>query len=281
MPHTRLILPALICALLLASCTKRGGHPNEEILTEDTEDTSSGMRILMLDFNSGDFPREVDSADVYASWLGVVQLEHNTFDIREAKPVFRKMPDPFADGDDTLDLSTWGATWHSANKGFLYSPGDASPLASFTGTRPGRFAKERNFDHIKLNRPTIWIDTFSINGTKYELHRSFVDTMEEYSWTNSDGKHYVDSTNFIRHFRLDLRTSISGKMVIQPLATQDTAFGVPSPIWMGDLDGDGKLDLIIDMGNGDEESLPTLFLSSRARNGRLVRAVAQRIAGGC
>jgi len=60
-----------------------------------------------------------------------------------------------------------------------------------------------------------------------------------------------------------------------------TLDGCPSIIWAGDLDRDGKLDLFIDMTNHYNLSKPTLFLSSKAKLGKLVEAVASISAVGC
>jgi len=57
--------------------------------------------------------------------------------------------------------------------------------------------------------------------------------------------------------------------------------GSPSLIWAGDLDGDGRIDLFIDMTNHYNVSAPTLFLSSKAGRGRQVKKVAGFWCCGC
>ncbi|HWR14448.1 MAG TPA: hypothetical protein VN577_06450 [Terriglobales bacterium] len=52
-------------------------------------------------------------------------------------------------------------------------------------------------------------------------------------------------------------------------------------IWAGDLDGDGKLDLYIDMSDHYNVSQRRLFLSSRAEPGKLVKQVAEFVTTGC
>lgn len=52
-------------------------------------------------------------------------------------------------------------------------------------------------------------------------------------------------------------------------------------IWAGDLDHDGKLDLLINTSFGDNCSQPTLFLSSGAARGKLVRKFATFTSFGC
>lgn len=55
----------------------------------------------------------------------------------------------------------------------------------------------------------------------------------------------------------------------------------PQPIFAGDLDRDGQLDLIFDTTDHYNLSRPTLFLSSPAGKGELLRAVATHDAVGC
>lgn len=55
----------------------------------------------------------------------------------------------------------------------------------------------------------------------------------------------------------------------------------PNVIFAGDLDHDGRLDLIFDTTDHYNLSRPTLFLSSAADRGMLVRAVATHAALGC
>jgi hypothetical protein len=52
-------------------------------------------------------------------------------------------------------------------------------------------------------------------------------------------------------------------------------------IWAGDLDGDGKLDLLVDVSNHDNASDTALYLSSKARRGELVGLAATLHTVGC
>ena len=57
--------------------------------------------------------------------------------------------------------------------------------------------------------------------------------------------------------------------------------GTPKLLWAGDLDGDGKLDLFMDTTNHYNISRPTLFLSGKAKRGKLVQEVAFIDCTGC
>ena len=51
--------------------------------------------------------------------------------------------------------------------------------------------------------------------------------------------------------------------------------GRPALVWAGDLDGDARLDLLLDESWDQNVTAPTLYLSSEAEAGRLVRRVAR------
>lgn len=57
--------------------------------------------------------------------------------------------------------------------------------------------------------------------------------------------------------------------------------GFPALDWAGDLDGDGKLDLILSTGSDGYAGIKTLYLSSHAEEGKLVRRVAWFSSSSC
>lgn len=56
---------------------------------------------------------------------------------------------------------------------------------------------------------------------------------------------------------------------------------VPALVWAGDLDGDGEIDLVLDVTEHYNVTAPVLFLSAPAPEGALVKAVAAHFAVGC
>lgn len=57
--------------------------------------------------------------------------------------------------------------------------------------------------------------------------------------------------------------------------------GTPKLLWVGDLDHDGKLDLVMDMTTHYNVSIPTLFLSRPAKGGELLHPMASFPTTGC
>ena len=68
----------------------------------------------------------------------------------------------------------------------------------------------------------------------------------------------------------------------QPVSVVGTGDGGgPAVLWAGDLDGDGRLDLLVDETTYYYASAPALFLSSEAAPGALVRRVGAQHTSGC
>lgn len=73
-----------------------------------------------------------------------------------------------------------------------------------------------------------------------------------------------------------------GQLSQELLAYSSTEGAIPTLLWAGDLDGDNRLDLVINATpHYAVSSAPMLFLSSMAKDGDLVRQVAIFIATGC
>jgi len=57
--------------------------------------------------------------------------------------------------------------------------------------------------------------------------------------------------------------------------------GIPTLLWAGDLDGDGKLDLLMDLTNHYNLTVYTLFLSSLSEGNNLLKKAAEFRTTGC
>lgn len=81
----------------------------------------------------------------------------------------------------------------------------------------------------------------------------------------------------------------SYKVVLESGGTKQTVYerkqvadsSFPSLLWAGDLDGDGKIDLVMDTTDNYNVRNLTLFLSGKAKPGKLVEQVATHMSTGC
>lgn len=89
-----------------------------------------------------------------------------------------------------------------------------------------------------------------------------------------------DHDRLIVGYRLTLKgpDGVSQDLAVPTRFAED---GVPVVVWAGDLDGDGKLDLYMDLTDHYNVRDYALYLSSRARAGMLVKKVATRRYVGC
>ena len=84
---------------------------------------------------------------------------------------------------------------------------------------------------------------------------------------------------YVRQWRIGL---VAPDGTAQPLATVENRDDAhPRLVWAGDLDADGRLDLVLDEAWHYNVSVTTLYLSSEAAPGRLVRRVARHETTGC
>lgn len=88
-----------------------------------------------------------------------------------------------------------------------------------------------------------------------------------------------ESTETISDYELIL----SHQQTKQVLSSRNPTYteALPTLRWAGDLDGDGKLDILVDMTDHYNASETTLFLSSRAAPNELVKKVASHRKIGC
>jgi len=86
----------------------------------------------------------------------------------------------------------------------------------------------------------------------------------------------------ISSYKLFLTSEINGKQVTELLVSESLLEEITAYlIFAGDIDGDGLLDLVIDISNHSNKSIPTLYLSKPAEKGHLVKPVGAFERGGC
>jgi len=82
----------------------------------------------------------------------------------------------------------------------------------------------------------------------------------------------------VANSRLILSTGAKSQVIFSVEVPDDGGWSL---LWAGDLDGDGELDLYMDLHNKYKSSQRRLFLSSQASHGNLVKEVAEFSTVGC
>ena len=86
----------------------------------------------------------------------------------------------------------------------------------------------------------------------------------------------------IANLKLMISAQINGTIRTQNIIANGRFIDrIPTILWVGDLDGDEQLDFLIDTSNHYNVSSPSLFLSSKAAPGTLLKCVAEHETTGC
>ena len=117
---------------------------------------------------------------------------------------------------------------------------------------------EQEMYYINLTPANRW--SYEVNGRQYEI-RAEADRFDAGAW----GDLQVD------HYTLYLRKNETEQPILAFDHREDT---VPQFLFIGDIDGDGAADLIIDDADTFEEDKIVLYLSTAARPGELVGVAA-------
>jgi hypothetical protein len=88
----------------------------------------------------------------------------------------------------------------------------------------------------------------------------------------------IDKDNRIQNYQLQLFSNQKKQTLVNRAADYDQTIRL---LWAGDLDGDGKLDLLIDLSDHYNVREPTLFLSSKAKQGEFVKRYIFYRSTGC
>ncbi len=239
----------LFIALLSFACnqtpqTKKGpptinepsiDHPNKETDKEAPIKNDSPINILMPTFY-----RIIDGINP------TKKLNKNWLDLFEL------------DGDFFMEQ-----TKHSIKKGIDECTGDKLRIIS----------TNRN-TILLIDFPTLSIGKVNasiINDSELLPNKSLELLFNETKFTfRSEG---IQSDSGIENFKLFIKTK-QGKdeLLLKMEELEDTVVNL---LFAGDIDRDGKLDIILDAPRHYEEKRMLLFLSSKAKNGNLLQKVAE------
>jgi hypothetical protein len=125
---------------------------------------------------------------------------------------------------------------------------------------PGISLKTRSLD------PGVSID-FDYLGHKYHLMAS-----------GFQGPQKEGDELQISSYKLFLTSDVFGKQVTELIVSESLLEEItPQLIFAGDIDGDGLLDLVIDISNHGHKSIPALYLSKPAAKGNLLKPVGAQV----
>ncbi|MEN7547557.1 hypothetical protein AAG747_06550 [Rapidithrix thailandica] len=86
----------------------------------------------------------------------------------------------------------------------------------------------------------------------------------------------------VENYKMIVASEVNEKTIEQTIvAKANFEDAIITMLWAGDLDGDNQMDFIIDTSRHYNMSVPTLFLSSGAKEGNLVECVAKHVSVGC
>jgi len=124
---------------------------------------------------------------------------------------------------------------------------------------------------IPVTKRRVWVGekySFSFNEKTY-IFRGDGNTIKSEMAHTDDGLERWDE---VKNYKLYLSEEGKAEQLILAIPTFEHNF--MKILWIGDLDGDGKPDFILDTSRHYEEETVLLFLSSKAGSGEIVRIVA-------
>lgn len=199
---------------------------------------------------------EVDNNDVKKQWIGLFFNNENYY-LAKTTIAISKIDDPVSD-EDSLHPSG----------DFITVAGSDQCILLLSGSS---FKERENIDHIDVQHnqlsPGEFIE-FGYNDLKYKIYAEGDAYDETTGWLNGAYRLYIRETNRLFHNQLISSDSMYSESPY-------------SILWVGDLDGDKEIDLLINLSANYNLSLPTLFLSGGKRKGELMKKSAQLASVGC
>lgn len=126
---------------------------------------------------------------------------------------------------------------------------------------------------LKINKHKVWPKekvTYTFNGINYVLRAEGKVLSEDKTDSENDGDKVFKN---VAHYKLFLTAGNGAeKLLLSEESFNDTFVEL---LFAGDIDGDGKLDLVFSASRDYEEERVILFLSSKAKNDDVMKKVAE------
>lgn len=217
------------------------------------------MRLLEV----GEFHGDEVSARTGEAWLGLFPVSDG-YALRRTTLTVRKVRDLIVDDEAGPETGKKVGTSHRAEPLFL--------VRDITSLRP-RLVPTVYAGELSLQTTTN--ASLAMGGKTYQL--SVLDNSD--SGADADAAAGAGPMLLPQHATLALTVDGSRMQRLFSVDGHDEAHW--RLLWAGDLDGDGKLDLYLDLNGHYNVSARRLFLSSAAKSGALVGEVALFETVGC
>lgn len=237
-------------------------YAEQDTIKYDTEYFPGDMKFIAKLLRPGDFHEdEVQVTAEKKNWYGLFKGKSDWY-LAKTKIKTTKVFDEIVDEDSLVDKTGWRV--QTLNK-------DTS-LILISGLN---FLAGRKIKPVVLSKNIIYPGEtlrFNYAGLSYKLFA-----------TGGKNKEQEDPEWFyVWNYKLYLSAKKNGKVKTELLVAaprfNDT---MTSIIFVGDIDGDGFPDLLIDTSNHYNSEEPTLYLSKPAEKGHLYKVVGKHSIVGC
>jgi hypothetical protein len=203
--------------------------------------------------------------DLTKEWYGLFISEHSFSEVKKVQPVIKPCHDPIFDEDSSQ---------RSGKEIFLKDASRPQLLIGGTKLKEGKIETA----HLVNSRCIFPGDriSFHFNGSEYSLM--------------AIGQVMFDTTHnrmipYVKGYRVYFVKNQYQNPEVQELFHLEALYSgeeaQPSVFFAGDIDGDGKPDLLYNLSNHYNVGNVTLFLSSKAESGKMLKMVASRNTTGC
>ncbi len=199
---------------------------------------------------------EIDNEFANQKWFGLFEMEDYYY-VRKTTIHISKIYDPIADEDSLNPTGDLVQADEEGNCVLL--------IKGINGLKERPLIGIGIEDNFLLPGEQT---SFNYNDLHYTLSAEGDPIDTATGWLNGNYRLILEETN-----QLHVKQIISDDSLYS-----ETPYSI---MWIGDLDGDNEIDLLINLSNHYNLSFPVLFLSSRKAKGNLVKRSAEFSSVGC